>query len=1790
MKAKESLSRTRIIRRAHCAFLAAALLVQQAVVAQLDQPALKGFLQRIVKDKAGSFDIAYISPENGKDVFEVEQGNGKIVLRGSNGVSVASALNYYLKNYCHVLITWNGSPPDVPAMLPRVPHKVHKVTPYTYRYYLNYCTFQYSMAWWDWDRWQREIDWMALNGINMPLALTGEEAIWQEVYRSMGFTEAELAQFFTGPAYFSWLWMGNIDAWGGPLPAHWKESHRLLQKKILEAERGFGMKPVLPAFTGHVPPSFKDRFPSARVKKTNWDAGFPDVYILDPSDPMFEAIGKKFIEVQTREFGTDHLYSADTFNENVPPTSDSAYLDGMSKKVFASMAAADPAAVWVMQGWMFHYNAAYWKPTQIQALLKAVPDDHMILLDLYSESHPVWNRTGAYYGKPWVWNMLHNFGGNISLWGRMRHVAEDPAKALHDPAAGKMVGIGLTPEGIEQNPALYQLMLENVWQDEPVKVVDWLDAYVRERYSDASVGGTGNAREQAAWRGVREAWRLLDSSVYDGGLGEGGPESIIQARPTFEKAIDRVLTKLDYDPSKLFEAWKLFEQAAPYLGKSDGFRYDLADITRQVLANYASPLQQDIAMAWQAKDTAAFHRYSRKFLVLMDDMDRLLATRRDFLLGKWIHDARACGVTPAEKDLYEKNARDLITLWGDKESGLREYSCRQWSGLIKGFYKPRWELFFRYVEKALAAGREIDIAAFDKAVKNGEWQWVNSHDVYPDRTSGETVMVAREMYRKYGSSVRAAVYGLSAATGNDHIFKAAPAARAAIDFDDQGFLVHGRRTFVVSAGIEYARVPHELWRDRLLRLKRAGFNCIEIYTFWNFHEPREGQFEFSGDHDLEAFLRLVGELGLYAIVRVGPYYCAEWDNGGYPLWIRFKDGLRVREDNTEFEKYTDRYFDRLLPIVCRQQIHHGGPVIMVQLENEHNLGWGTAMPNGYFRHLREKVVSLGLEVPYFFSGLHHGSDPAGEEVRGATRADAGAGFGGGSSGDAVGDTGEGDDARLDDPDRPNPWMSTEFWSVWYDGYGSTPKDSAVYDRRTWTILAHGGNGYNYYMAHGGSNFGYTNNDEDAASYDYGAAVGQAGDLRPVYYAFKRAAFFAHSFAGVLENSVDGTETWRKHDPDSLVRVTARHSPEGDLVFLDNRSDRPVSTTWTADGYEPMTISLAAHEIFPLVHHFSVMPGIRIEWAPARILTVTGKGHVRTIIADGDAGQPMRLYFTTDGPAAVITGDRSSLAVRGDRVSLLAFCPEALQAPSAYSFRVGADTVKILVMNRGLADRTWLPEVDGQNYIVCGPAYMGDMEVKGSHISILTERKANAGADGPMWVYRASGKEVLLRPSPGIGLGTDAGPGAESMKEEGRLKLDPWQQRTADDPAHTGYDDRDWTVSERPLPMGADGDTTADAWYKTIVHIDTGGSYTLQAGGGDRATVFVDGRIAGSGNLHQGELSLQIPGGDHVLTIFTAEDGRDKLAGFMGDMSEVDNKGLTGPIVLEKGGSTRHELGGWRYLPSSVADTAAGTVLPFDRDERWKPYTIGQDVFDHQEGFAWMRTLLPDPPAGVRKGVLYFRSVDENATVFLNGRRLARHEGWNIPFSVTLEGIDTMQRPLMLTILIENYSNEGGIDRPVQVNYLTDAKELTGWTMHGGITDPRTIHDWAMMAASGVKNGVDTAAKEAGEGRDTASTGAVAAPCYYRTLFRAPAYQENGPHPVWRVMTAGLGHGSVWVNGHNLGRYPEKIPAPGLYIPECWLTAGENELIIFDEDGRRPDAVTVLPEIAAGRYLTVYTDF
>lgn len=720
--------------------LSIGLLCSMSSYGQLNIKSAEALIQRVIPQHAKSFVVEPLSPAESNEAFEIESKDNKIILRGSNGVSVASALYCYIREYAHGQITWNGTNLRFPDPLPKVFARIRRTTSYQYRYYLNYCTFSYSMSWWDWTRWEKEIDWMALHGINMPLAITGQEYTWYQVYKTMGFTDQDLEEFFSGPAYFGWFWMGNLDAWGGPLPRSWMESHKELQQKIVERQRELGMKPVLPAFTGHVPPAFSRLFPNAKLKTTNWGNDFPDTYILDSEDPLFAEIGRKFLEEQTRLYGTDHLYSADTFNENEPPSDDPGFLSALSKRVYDGMSAADPEAVWVMQGWLFYSDRKFWHAPQIRALLDAVPDNRMIILDLATEIEPVWKRTEAFYGKPWIWNMLHNFGGNVSLFGRIEGVAGGPAVALKDSTSGKMKGFGLTMEGIEQNPVLYELMTDHTWRDQSIDLDTWLPEYIRNRY--------GSKNEHAL-----KAWDILRRTVYNGKEIRDGAESILAARPTLASERRWVKTKLNYAAIDLLPAWDELVKASSACKNYDGFQYDLVDVTRQVLANYALVLHSKVIKSYHEKDIGSFTEDCRQFLALLDDIDRLLATRKDFLLGPWIQQARACGNTTEEKSRYERNARNLITLWGGENNRLHEYSCRQWSGLISDFYKPRWMQFFDQLAASIKNNTDIDTEAFDRDIKKWEWDWVNTQGNFPVEASGNAISVVNELYEKYRNAL-----------------------------------------------------------------------------------------------------------------------------------------------------------------------------------------------------------------------------------------------------------------------------------------------------------------------------------------------------------------------------------------------------------------------------------------------------------------------------------------------------------------------------------------------------------------------------------------------------------------------------------------------------------------------------------------------------------------------------------------------------------------------------------------------------------------------------------------------------------------------------------------------------------------------------------------------------------------------------------------------------------------------------------------------------------------------------
>jgi alpha-N-acetylglucosaminidase len=705
--------------------------------AALDVPAAEAFLRRILPARANEFTVEAVSPLDGLDVYEIETVDGRPTLRGSSGVAVGMALREYLARWCNASFSLWGSQLELPSPLPVVEDKVRVVVPFRDRYAFNYCCFSYSMAWWDWPEWERAIDWLALQGINMPLAVTGQEAVWQSVYKGMGLSDADLDAFFVGPAYLPFGWMGCIDGWGGPLTQSWIDRHRGLQQKIVARERELGMRPVLQGFTGHVPEALRAHFPEAKFQQLPSWCNFPPTWFVDPQDPLFQQIGKAFIEEQTRLFGTDHLYAADTFIEMPPPSDEPAFLDAMGKAVHGAMTAADPEAVWVMQGWIFFNAAHFWKEHQTAALLESVPHGRMLLLDLFCESNPVWNKTEAFHGHDWCWSIVQSFGDQTSLHGGLPQIVEGLQGAVNDPERGKLTGTGFLMEGLGHSPAVYDLMSDLIARPTGVNLADWMGAYPTRRYGKANPA-------------AEEAWKALLGLVYSSPHQFG---SLVCARPTLDPAKPWSNLQYPYGQQEIEAVWLRLLDARDELGKSDTYAYDVVNVARQALASRAVEPCSQIAAAYAGKDAAALEQAGKALLELIADMDTLVATRREFLLGRWLAGARHWAENEQEARHYEWNARNQITLWGPPDGILFDYAAKQWAGLLRDFHRGRWKLFLHRLQASLANDTPWDPEAWNSEIRAWEDAWTHKTDAYPAEPEGDSIVVALRLLEKYAPTL-----------------------------------------------------------------------------------------------------------------------------------------------------------------------------------------------------------------------------------------------------------------------------------------------------------------------------------------------------------------------------------------------------------------------------------------------------------------------------------------------------------------------------------------------------------------------------------------------------------------------------------------------------------------------------------------------------------------------------------------------------------------------------------------------------------------------------------------------------------------------------------------------------------------------------------------------------------------------------------------------------------------------------------------------------------------------------
>lgn len=668
------------------------------------------------------------------DGYTLSVTDGRIRVAAGSPFAAVRAVYAHLNTEGHAAISWDGDRVRLPPRLADRP-VVARTADFAHRLYLNTCTFGYTTPFWAWPEWEHEIDLMAANGIDMPLALEGQEAIWQALWREQGLDAATLTGFFSGPAFLPWQRMGNIEGYQTPLPQGWIDAKRALQQRILTRMRELGMTPVLPAFAGYVPRAFAERHPNARIYQMRAWEGFRETWWLDPADPLFATLARRFLELQTAAYGPATHFLADAFNEMVPPIADdgsdvrttgygdstantagaiaapippavrAARLAAYGERLYRSIADVVPGATWVMQGWLFGADKAFWNPESIAAFLSRVPDRRMLVLDIGNDRYPgIWRKTDAFGGKRWAYGYVHNYGGSNPVYGDLDFYRRDIAE-LRGADTKQLSGVGMFPEGLHSNWIVYAHNYDLAYGDGEATLDAWLARYLRARY------GRADPALLRAWQAVvRGAFSTRYWTPRWWGSRAGA--YLFFKRPTAEA------TNHPAPPGNAAELRRGIEALLGLAGSLRDEPLFVRDLTALAAHHATLRLDETVKSAVAAyrggratEGTAAAKRMRAVALAI----DALLRGQRETLAG-WLGAARGYGRTEAERAIYVKNARLQVTIWGG-EGNLSDYASKAWAGMYRDYYLPRWTLFLS------ALGRGEPAAATLATMRRWERNW-----------------------------------------------------------------------------------------------------------------------------------------------------------------------------------------------------------------------------------------------------------------------------------------------------------------------------------------------------------------------------------------------------------------------------------------------------------------------------------------------------------------------------------------------------------------------------------------------------------------------------------------------------------------------------------------------------------------------------------------------------------------------------------------------------------------------------------------------------------------------------------------------------------------------------------------------------------------------------------------------------------------------------------------------------------------------------------------------------------
>ena len=644
-----------------------------------------------------------------EDYFSVASLRGKIVLTSNSGVGLASAFNCYLKEVCNCHVSRFGKQVNLPHNLPQVNGKIDRTTTYQYRYAYNYCTHSYSMAFWGRDEWQKEIDYLAMNGVNLVLDILGMEEVYRRFLTKLGYRHREIKNFLTGPAYYAWFYMSNVCSIGGPIHDDFfnekcelaRENHRRMQV--------LGMNVVLQVYTGMVPRDIHKKDRDVPVTEQGKWKGIERPLIINPDSVVYAKYAKLFYESQREVFGdTTHFYAGDIGHEGGKLNKKKA--KESYTNVMESMLSFDKEAMWIVQCWALNPN-----PTFTNAV-KQYRNNHIIMLDLHFDkiNHNA-NKFSrlAKYGNV-LEGLLNNFGGRQGLYSCVDTMAEKLKTASMRP---NFKGIALTSESTNVNPIMTEIFFSCIWENIG-DINEWVRKYAVRRY--------GKENEN-----IEKSMELLMETVYSEENYSsmfGAPECIGCRRPLDpEKKLftARGSVKIPYSTNDFDEAVKLFLKDFDKFKDNECYIYDAVDLLRQSLTNKLTDISRKMASAYKTKDYFAFMEYSEKQKTLFDMLDRILLNSKYFSFSSYIEPV--CEYTDKlddfTKELYMINAKALITTWYSRllsdNGNLHDYAHRQMGDLMTSFYKMRWEKLTEQVKIEMDGGKPQEIDWF-----RHEWDWV----------------------------------------------------------------------------------------------------------------------------------------------------------------------------------------------------------------------------------------------------------------------------------------------------------------------------------------------------------------------------------------------------------------------------------------------------------------------------------------------------------------------------------------------------------------------------------------------------------------------------------------------------------------------------------------------------------------------------------------------------------------------------------------------------------------------------------------------------------------------------------------------------------------------------------------------------------------------------------------------------------------------------------------------------------------------------------------------------------